>query len=200
MTEWKIDQTLSFYQKKIILFPGRITSWKGHEMFIESLNIFKQKNPDKLFFAIILGSDQGRKIYKKKIQRLIEQYRLIKDILFIDNCEKMPLAYKIANIVTNCSIEPEAFGRVAVEAQAMEKIIVASNIGGSKETISDNKTGFLFKAGDPIALSDKLAHIFELDETTLKSMAIEGRKNVIKKFNVEKMCFSTYSEYIKLIS
>ena len=200
MTEWKIDQTLSFYQKKIILFPGRITSWKGHEMFIESLNIFKQKNPDKLFFAIILGSDQGRKIYKKKIQRLIEQYRLIKDILFIDNCEKMPLAYKIANIVINCSIEPEAFGRVAVEAQAMEKVIVASDIGGSKETIIDNKTGFLFKAGDPIALSDKLAHIFELDETTLKSMAIEGRKNVIKKFNVEKMCFSTYSEYIKLIS
>ena len=200
MNDWKLDKTLSFYQKKIILFPGRLTSWKGHEMFIESLNIFKQKNPDKLFFVIILGSDQGRKIYKKKIQRLVEQYRLIKDILFIDNCEKMPLAYKIANIVTNCSIEPEAFGRVAVEAQAMEKVIIASDIGGSKETIIDNKTGFLFKAGDAIALSEKLAHIFELDETTLKSMGIEGRKNVIKKFNVEKMCFSTYSEYIKLIS
>ena len=200
MNEWKIDKTLSFYQKKIILFPGRLTSWKGHEMFIESLNILKQKNPDKLFFVIILGSDQGRKIYKKKIQRLVEQYRLIQDVLFIDNCEKMPLAYKITNFVINCSIEPEAFGRVAVEAQAMEKVIVASNIGGSKETIIDNKTGFLFKAGDANALSDKLAHIFELDETTLKSMGIEGRKNVIKKFNVEKMCFSTYSEYIKLLS
>ncbi len=200
MNEWKIDKTLSFYQKKIILFPGRLTSWKGHEMFIESLNIFKQKNPDKLFFVIILGSDQGRKIYKKKIQRLVEQYRLIQDVLFIDNCEKMPLAYKISDIVTNCSIEPEAFGRVAVEAQAMEKVIVASDIGGSKETIVDNKTGFLFKAGDPNALSDKLAHIFELDETTLKSMGNEGRKNVINKFNVEKMCFSTYSEYKKLIS
>ncbi len=200
INEWKIDKSLSFYQKKIILFPGRLTAWKGHEMFIEALNLFKQKNPDKLFFVIILGSDQGRKIYKKKIQRLIEQYRLIQDIVFIDNCEKMPLAYKIANIVINCSIEPEAFGRVAVEAQAMEKVIVASDIGGSKETIIDNKTGFLFKAGDANALSEKLAHIFELDETTLKSMGIEGRKNVIKKFNVEKMCFSTYSEYIKLIS
>ena len=200
MNEWKIDKTLSFYQKKIILFPGRLTSWKGHEMFIESLNIFKQKNPEKLFLAIILGSDQGRKIYKKKIQRLVEQYRLIQDIVFIDNFKNMPLAYKISDIVTSCSIEPESFGRVAVEAQAMEKVIVASDIGGSKETIIDNKTGFLFKAGDANALSDKLAHIFELDETTLKSMGIEGRKNVIKKFNVEKMCFSTYSEYIKLIS
>ncbi len=200
MNEWKIDKTLSFYQKKIILFPGRLTSWKGHEMFIESLNIFKQKNPEKLFLAIILGSDQGRKIYKKKIQRLVEQYRLIQDIVFIDNFKNMPLAYKISDIVTSCSIEPESFGRVAVEAQAMKKVILASDIGGSKETIIDNKTGFLFKAGDIIALSDKLSHIFELDESTLKAMGNEGRKNVISKFNVDKMCFSTYSEYKKLIS
>ena len=198
--EWKIDKSLSFYQKKIILFPGRLTSWKGQEMFIESLNIFKQKNPDKKFYVIILGSDQGRKIFKKKIQRLVEQYRLINDVMFIENCKNMPLAYKISDIVVSCSIEPEAFGRVAVEAQAMEKIIVASNIGGSKETIIDNKTGFLFKAGDTMSLSDKLSHVFELDETTLKSMGNEGRKNVINKFNVEKMCFSTYSEYKKLIS
>ena len=200
MNEWKIDKTLSFYEKKIILFPGRLTSWKGHEMFIESLNIFKQKNPEKLFLAIILGSDQGRKIYKKKIQRLVEQYRLIQDIVFIDNFKNMPLAYKISDIVTSCSIEPESFGRVAVEAQAMKKVILASDIGGSKETVIDNKTGFLFKAGDTNALSDKLTHIFELDETTLKSMGNEGRKNVINKFNVDKMCFSTYSEYKKLIS
>jgi glycosyltransferase involved in cell wall biosynthesis len=87
MNEWKIDKTLSFYQKKIIIFPGRLTSWKGHEMFVEALNKFKQNNPDKLFLVIILGSDQGRKIYKKKIQRLIEQYRLIKDVLFIEHCK-----------------------------------------------------------------------------------------------------------------
>tara|TARA_B100000674_G_scaffold404729_1_gene351217 strand:- start:291 stop:1460 length:1170 start_codon:yes stop_codon:yes gene_type:complete len=200
MNDWKIDKTLSFYQKKIILFPGRLTSWKGHEMFIESLNKFKQKNPDKLFFVIILGSDQGRKIYKKKIQRLVEQYRLIKDVLFIEHCKNMPLAYKISDIVVNCAIEPEAFGRVAVEAQAMEKVILASNLGGAKETIIDNKTGFLFKANDTNDLSNKLSQIFELDETTLKSMGNEGRKNAIKKFNVEKMCFSTYSEYKKLIN
>ena len=200
MNEWKIDKTLSFYEKKIILFPGRLTTWKGHEMFIESLSIFKNKYPDKLFFAIILGSDQGRKIYKKKLLRLVEQRRLIHDIMFIDNFKNMPLAYKIADIVTSCSIEPEAFGRVSVEAQAMEKIILASNIGGSKETIIDNKTGFLFKSEDPLDLSNKLAHIFELNESTLKSMGNEGRKNVINKFNVEKMCFSTYSEYKRLLN
>ena len=87
-----------------------------------------------------------------------------------------------------------------VQDQGQEKIILASNLGAAKETIIDNKTGFLFKANDSIDVSNKLSHIFELDETTLKSMGNEGRKNAINKFNVEKMCFSTYSEYKKLIN
>ena len=82
----------------------------------------------------------------------------------------------------------------------MEKPIIASNIGGSKETIIDEKTGFLFEAEQPEALSKKLIHVLNLDESTLKFIGIEGRKNVIKKFNIEKMCFSTYSEYKKLVS
>ena len=112
----------------------------------------------------------------------------------------MPVAYKISNIIISSSIEPEAFGRVAVEAQSMEKPIIASNIGGSNETIIDNKTGFLFQSGKIESLSKKIIEVLQLDETTLRSMGIEGRKNVVKKFNIEKMCFSTYSEYKKLIS
>tara|TARA_B100001029_G_C15041757_1_gene444159 strand:- start:277 stop:1434 length:1158 start_codon:yes stop_codon:yes gene_type:complete len=193
--KWNINEN-----QKIILLPGRLTSWKGQEMFIESLSKLKSIIPELSFRAIILGSDQGRKIYKKKLLRLVEQHRLINDILFVDNLEKMPIAYKISDIVVSTSIEPEAFGRVAIEAQAMEKIIIASNIGGSKETIINNKTGFLFDAGNSDALIETFKHILQLDKTTLKSMGIEGRKNVEKKFNVEKMCFSTYSEYKKLIN
>ena len=111
----------------------------------------------------------------------------------------MPSAYKISNIVVSSSIEPEAFGRISVEAQSMEKPIIASNIGGSKETIINDKTGFLFDAGNSISLSKKIVEVLQLDETTLKSLGNEGRKNVIKKFNIEKMCISTYSEYKKLI-
>ena len=61
----------------------------------------------------------------------------------------MPLAYKISDLVVSASIEPEAFGRVAIEAQSMEKPIIASDIGGSNETIIDNVSGFLFQSGDP---------------------------------------------------
>ena len=82
----------------------------------------------------------------------------------------------------------------------MGKPIIASNIGGSIETIINDQTGFLFEAGKPESLSKKIIEVLQLDETTLKSLGNEGRKNVINKFNVEKMCLSTYSEYKKLIN
>ena len=129
-----------------------------------------------------------------------EQYRLSKQIRFIDHCKDMALAYKVSDIVISASVEPEAFGRVAVEAQSMQKPIIASNIGGSNETIIDEKTGFLFEAGKAKSLSDKIINILNLDETSLEKIGIEGRKNITKKFNVEKMCFSTYSEYKKLLN
>ena len=82
----------------------------------------------------------------------------------------------------------------------MEKIIIASNIGGSNETIIDEKTGFLFNSGDAVSLSKKIIRAINMDETSIKQISKEGRKNIIKKFNVEKMCFSTYSEYKKLLN
>ena len=193
--KWNLDKN-----KKIILLPGRLTPWKGQEMFIESLSKLKLKKPDLEFVAIILGSDQGRKIYKKKLERLVEQHRLKNDVMFKDNFEIMPIAYKISNLVISSSVEPETFGRISVEAQSMEKVIIASNIGGSKETIIDEKTGFLFEAGNANSLCEKMSEILNLSEVTLNGIGSEGRKNVIKKFNVEKMCFSTYSEYKKLFN
>ena len=195
ISQWNINK-----ERPLILLPGRLTSWKGQEMFIEALNLVNKEMPDQPFSAVILGSDQGRKVYKKKLVRLVEQYRLNNQVQFFDKCELMPLAYKISDIIVSASIEPEAFGRVSVEAQSMEKPIIASNIGGSNETIANDKTGFLFEAGKPEELSKKIIHALNLDESTLKFIGIEGRKNVIKKFNIEKMCFSTYSEYKKLIN
>ena len=186
--------------KKIILFPGRLTSWKGQETFLESLSKVNIDLGHEAFIAVILGSHQGRDLYKKKLIRLVEQYRLSNQIKFIEHCKNMALAYKISDFVVSASIEQESFGRVSVEAQSMEKPILASNIGGSKETVIDNKTGFLFEAGNSDDMAKKIIEIFNLDEITIKQMGIEGRKNVISKFNVEKMCFSTYSEYKKLFN
>ncbi|MDA7838322.1 glycosyltransferase family 4 protein [Candidatus Pelagibacter sp.] len=194
-SDWEVEKN-----KKIILMPGRLTAWKGQEIFIEALNLVNKELGFESFNAVILGSDQGRDIYTKKIKRLAEQYRLTSQLKFIEHCKNMPLAYKISSIVVSASVEPEAFGRVAVEAQSMEKPIIASDIGGSNETIIDNVTGFLFQSGNAEALSKKIVEVLQLDESRLKSIGIEGRKNIIKKFNVEKMCFSTYSEYKKLLN
>ena len=185
---------------KLILMPGRLTSWKGQEIFIEAINLVNKELGHQSFYAVILGSDQGRNVYTKKIKRLAEQYRLIPQLKFVEHCNNMPLAYKVSNIIVSASVEPEAFGRVAIEAQAMEKPIIASNIGGSNETIRNNETGFLFESNNPKSLSQKIIKVLNLDESRLKLIGIEGRKNIIKKFNVEKMCFSTYSEYKKLLN
>jgi glycosyltransferase involved in cell wall biosynthesis len=195
LTIWNIEK-----DKKIILLPGRLTSWKGQEVFIEAINLVNIELGYEAFYAVILGSDQGRDLYKKKLIRLSEQYRLSKQIKFIDHCKDMALAYKVSDIVVSASTEPEAFGRVAVEAQSMETPIVASNIGGSNETIIDEKTGFLYEAGNAKSLSKKILKLLFLDETLLKSIGTEGRKNIVQKFNVEKMCFSTYSEYKRLLN
>ena len=112
----------------------------------------------------------------------------------------MPLAYKISDIVVSTSIEPEAFGRVAVEAQSMQKLIISSNIGGSNETVIDGKSGILFEAGDSDDLSKKIIQVMNLDPSEFSKMGNFGRENAVKKFNVEKMCFSTYSEYKKLFN
>ena len=192
---WQIED-----YSKVILLPGRLTTWKGQELFIEAVNKFKKLNLELDFTAVILGNDQGRTVYKKKLERLVEQYNLSNEIRFIEKCEYMPAAYMMADIIVSSSIEPEAFGRVSVEAQSMKKPIIASNIGGSNETIIDNKTGILFESGDADSLSQKINEIINLDTLTLELMGKEGRKNVINRFNIEKMCLNTYSEYKKLFN
>ena len=192
--EWELISN-----KFTILLPGRLTYWKGQENFIESLNILVEDYNVSNFQAIILGSNQGRKVYSKKLINLVERYNLNKKIKFIQHCKEMPLAYSLADVVVSASIEPEAFGRVSVEAQSMEKPIVASDIGGSKETVINKKSGFLYKHDDPRELAKILNTVIQLSQDELNSIGKEGRKNITKKFDVETMCQSNLKEYRRLI-
>ena len=185
--------------KFVILLPGRLTYWKGQKIFIEAIKLLNEKSDILPFEAIILGSDQGRNVYKKQLFGLVDQHRLNKIIKFINHCEEMPVAYGISNLVCSCSVEPESFGRVSVEAQSMQIPIIASDIGGSKETLIKDKTGYLYKNKDPIDLANSIATIMQKNYNSLKSIGFEGRKNVLKKFDVDKMCQTTFTEYKKLI-
>jgi len=195
----KLKQEWSLSSNKFtILLPGRLTNWKGQEKFIESLNILVEDYDVNNFQAIILGSDQGRKVYSKKLINLVERYNLNKKVKFISHCKEMPLAYSLADVVVSSSIEPEAFGRVSVEAQSMGKPIIASNIGGSKETVINKKTGFLYKHDDPRELAKSLNTVIQLSPDELKSIGNEGRKNISKNFDVETRCQSNLKEYRRL--
>ena len=194
INDWKIDTS-----KFIILLPGRLSNWKGQEMFIESLNILIEDYTKNNFEAIILGSDQGRNVYSKKLYSLVERYQLNNKVKFIKFCKEMPLAYKLSDLVISSSIEPEAFGRIAVEAQAMNKPIIASDIGGSRETVLNNKSGLLYKYNDGKELAKIINKIMAMNKKSLRIMGEQGRKNVEKKFNVDQMCQSTFTEYKKLL-
>ena len=198
ISKLNLDLNLKTESFKILL-PGRLTKWKGQEMFIESLYLLKNKYGKNNFQSIILGDHQGRKVYLKKLVALTEKYQLSKNITFLSNYKEMPIIYYVSNLVVSSSIEPEAFGRVAVEAQSMQKVIIASDLGGSRETIIDGKTGFLFKNGKPESLAEFLNKVIEMDKDKLQSIGNEGRKNVLLKFDVEKMCQSTFTEYKKLL-
>ena len=193
-----IDLNLKTETFKILL-PGRLTKWKGQEMFLESLNLLKTKYAKDNFQAIVLGSHQGRKVYFKKLVSMVEKYQLKKNVVFLSHFGELPVVYYISDVIVSSSIEPEAFGRVAVEAQSMQKPIIASNFGGSRETIVDGKTGFLFKNRNSESLAEYLNNVLEMDKDKLQSIGNEGRKNVLHKFDVEKMCQSTFTEYKKLL-
>ena len=182
-----------------ILLPGRLTRWKGQEMFIEALGILKNKYNKENFQAIILGSHQGRKVYFKKLISLVEKHKLKDKFFFLQHVKEMPVAYYISDVVVSASIEPEAFGRISVEAQSMRRPILASNHGGSTETIVNGKSGFLFNNNNSESLAENLNNLMEMDKDKLQSIGNEGRKNILKKFDVEQMCYSTFLEYKKLI-
>ena len=183
----------------LILLPGRLTFWKGQFLFLNTLLFLKQENLLNNISAIILGDDQGRTEYREYLLDFIREHRLEANVKIVSHESFMPSAYNACNLVLSASIEPEAFGRVAVEAQAMEKPILASNIGGSNETIIDGQTGWLFKSDDEKDLARMIIEVSKKDKSFLKDLGAKGRANVINNYTVDQMCSKTLEIYKSLV-
>lgn len=196
----KLKQSLNIPKEKfIILLPGRLTYWKGQKLFIEALNILNSENKLDQAYSLIIGGHQGRIDFKKQLVEMIKDYKLQDKLMIAHGLNKMPVAYSISNLVLSCSIEPEAFGRVSIESQAMEKPILASDIGGSLETVINNKTGWLFKNNDPRDLAEKINTIMNTDKEVLNSIGKQGRKNIKENFTRELMVSRTLEIYKSLV-
>ena len=177
--EWKIKDN----KKPVIFMPGRFTFWKGHEFLIDAL-----KNVKDDFLCIMAGSSHGHEEYKEKLMVKINNLNLNTKIKIVDNCKDMPAAYKICKFVISPSIIAEAFGRIAIESQACQKAIIATNIGGFLETIIDNKTGFFVDPQNTDHLQEKISLLLNYDQKSLEEIGKNGRENVINNFCNKKMC------------
>lgn len=181
--------------KKIILMPARFTEWKGHEFLIDSLSKVKSD-----FCCVLVGSDHGHKEFRKRIEQKIIDLNLGEKVKIVGICKEMPIAYAISHLVICPSIRPEAFGRIAIEAQASNKIIIATKIGGALETVIDNETGFLVEPKNSDQLAEIIDKTLNLSEEESKAMGLAGRKNMEDNFSNIKMCGDTLKVYKSLLS
>ncbi len=189
ITQWHLPE-----DRKTILLPARFTAWKGHEFLIEAL-----KKMERDFCCVMVGSDHGHKVYRKKIEASIIEAGLAGKVKVVGLCKDMPAAYALSHIVVSTSVKPEAFGRVAIESQAMERITIATKIGGALETIVDNKTGFLVDVGDSNRLAKLLDEALNFSEEEARKMGEAARRNIEENFSNEKMCEDTIEVYRSLI-
>ena len=186
-------------EKFIILLPGRLTYWKGQKLFVEALNILNNQNLLENVYSLIIGGHQGRIQYKEELMQLVKKYNLENKLKIAHGLNKMPVAYSISNLVLSSSIEPEAFGRISVEAQSMEKPVLASDIGGSLETVINNKTGWLFKNNDSEDLAEKIKMIMKTEQNVLDLIGRQGRKNVKENYTRDLMVSRTLEIYKSLV-
>ena len=193
---WSVDDN-----KIIILFPARLTSWKGHLVTIEAINLLKkEKFFDQVVF-LFAGEKAGAENYIKKLNSIITKFKLQENIKLVERIENMPLAYHAADIVLSPSIEPEPFGRIPIEAQAAGKTIIASDHGAVKDTIKNgnNFTGFKVKPNDPQALSIAIKQSITMDKIDLTKMHKRAISNVKNNFSLENMCKKTLEVYKRLL-
>ena len=178
----------------VVLLPGRITRWKGHILLIEA--IFKLQRSD--IICLFVGDSQGRNKYYAELEKILDKFKLKNNFRIIPNQSDMATIYKLADVVVSPSLDPEAFGRVVVEAQAMGRPTISANHGGGSEIIIDGLTGWLFKPGDADDLSDKINKALSLNKDNRDKLAINAIKRAKLNFNNEMMCVKTLQVYAEL--
>ena len=182
--------------KPIILLIGRLTRWKGQRLMIDAL----EKIKDIDYFCVFVGDDQGRDYYTKELKEAIAAKGLEGRFAFIRHVTDVPAMMAVSDVVVSASTDPEAFGRIAAEGEAMGRVVVASNIGGSLENIVDGVTGKLFESGNPQALADALKWALGLSTEEREKIGAAAIEYVKQNFTKQIMCDKTVAVYEELIN
>lgn len=188
--DWRIPDG-----SNIIMLPGRLTRWKGHHILIDAI---AELNRDDIF-CVIIGSDQGRNEYRKELEETIDNKNLNGVIRLVDHCDDMPAAYMLAGVVISASIEPEGFGRIPVEAQAMGRPIIATDHGGAQETIKRGETGWLVPPSDSALMAQAISEALSLSPNQRSVLATRCMNHIANNFTKELMVQKTLSVYNELL-
>ncbi len=189
-TDWRIPDGVP-----VVMMPGRPTRRKGHTVLIESLAELGRDD----VLCLLIGGTDGRAAYRRELEKLVTRLNLEGVVRFADNCNDMAAAYMLADVVVTPSLLPEAFGRVAAEAQAMGRPVVATDHGGARETVIDGETGWLVRPGDAGSLARGLKRALDLNTAEREDLAAAARAHVAEKFTVERMTGLTLQVYADLI-
>lgn len=190
--QWRIPDE----PRKIIFCPGRLSRIKGQHYLLEALTALK----DIPFLCILCGSDQGHESYREELETIIRASNLEGSVRITEATNFMTEAYTLADIVVVPSLKPESFGRVAVEAQAMGKLVVATDHGGARETIIANETGYLVPTDKPEILTEAIRFGLTREQEVIHAMGEFAIAHVREKFSVGRMKNATITLYHDMLS
>ncbi|MCP4393256.1 MAG: glycosyltransferase family 4 protein [Alphaproteobacteria bacterium] len=182
--------------KHIVMLPGRLTRWKGQSVLIEAMARLDRDD----VICLLVGSSQGREGYRRELEILAEKRGVAGMVYIVEDCDDIAATYMLADVVVSASTQPEAFGRVAIEGQAMGRVVIATDHGGSRETVIHNNTGFLVPPDDAYALRDALQSALGLNAKKRQDISSRAIDNVSKNFSTVRMCNKVLAVYEELLS
>jgi glycosyltransferase involved in cell wall biosynthesis len=186
-------------EEHVIMLPGRLTRWKGQAFLIKAIPAVLENLGHRNVRCLLVGSDQGRTAYREELIELTRQLDLQDVVHIVDHCSDMPAAYMLADVVACPSLDPEAFGRVPSEGQAMGRPIVSTAHGGAMETVLPGETGWLVAPGEVGQLSQALTQVLRLTPERRAAIAQKGRQHVVEKFSLTQMAEQTLAVYAKAL-
>jgi glycosyltransferase involved in cell wall biosynthesis len=177
--------------KTIIMLPGRFTRLKGHTILIEAIAQLDTSN----IICLFVGESHVNISYQQELKAIISQHNLENVIYLVGGCDDMTAAYRLSNIVVSASVKPEAFGRITCEAQAMNCLVVATNHGGTKETLSPYQQPFLCEPNNSKSMKKALLNALKTNKQEQNMIFNESRKHIEANFTLDKMCRDTLAVY-----
>jgi glycosyltransferase involved in cell wall biosynthesis len=178
----------------LIVMPARLSRWKGHALLLDALALLR----DHAFFCLFVGGHASEHYFGRELLARVEELGLQENIGFAGTITDMPALYKLSDLVVSASTEPEAFGRIAIEAGAMERPIIATALGGSCETVLDGVTGWLVTP-EAAALAEALHRALALPLKKKQAMGKRARTHIQQHFSLAQMCEKTLALYAELL-